>query len=278
MNFERIATQPGLHLLRENPCSLLSFGKLSLEPGDTFEGNTGHCEGLIVTLCGQARVRACGVEFEQVGGRRSVFDGRPHAVYLPPDCTYEVSASEDGIPFEAAVPMARADDGSAPFLIGPDDVWSTKRGIANFSEEVCEILVQGQHPGRRIRRLVVGETLTPSGNWSGYPPHRHELDDPPNEAAMEEMNYFRVSPGDGWGLAKHYSDDGDADSVYTVADNSILMMPKGYHTVVSAPGCVTYCLWFLAGETRSRAARVDPRTQWVTRAIPMIRNMKENLA
>ena len=94
---------------------------------------------------------------------------------------------------------------------------------------------------------------------------------------MEEINYYRVSPEDGWGLAKHYTDAGDIDSVHTVRDDSVLMIPRGYHTVVSAPGCVTYYLWFLAGETRTQAARLDPRSQWVSRAIPMIQNAKENL-
>ena len=95
---------------------------------------------------------------------------------------------------------------------------------------------------------------------------------------MEEMYYFRVAPNDGWGLAKYYTDDKSIDEVYTVKDDTILMMPKGYHTVVSAPGYTTYYLWFLAGGTRTQATVDDPNVGWVSRAIPMIRNIEENLS
>ena len=174
--------------------------------------------------------------------------------------------------------MAKAEDGSAPFQIQPDQVRTGKWGISNFSRTFHQILVQGQHPGRRVHRLIVGETFTPSGNWSTYPPHRHEHDNPPHEAFMEEMYYFRVAPNDGWGLAKYYTDDESIDEVYTVKDDTILMMPKGYHTVVSAPGYTTYYLWFLAGDTRTQATVDDPNVGWVSRAIPMIRNIEENLS
>jgi 5-deoxy-glucuronate isomerase len=252
MCFDRISTEPGLNALSTNPCSLLDFAKLSLAPEERFEGNTGGCEVLLVTLSGEATVKACGVGFGGIGGRSSVFDGKPHAVYLPPGCVYEVSVAESGVSFEAALPMALAEDGSAPFLIDPEDVRSSKRGVSNFSREDREILVEGQHPGRRVHRLIVGETFVPSGNWSVFPPHRHERNDPPNEAALEEMDYFRVSPRDGWGLARHYMDSQDADSAHTVKDDSVLMMPKGYHTVVCRP----------------RAARPTACGSWPARPAP----------
>jgi len=278
MYFDRVETQIGMNPLSDNPCQLLDFAKLVLEPGGEYEGNTGDAEALLVVLSGQANVTACGVEHANVGGRPNVFAGKPHAVYMPPDCAYHVAVPKDGRQFEAALPMAKADDGSAPFLIEPDQVRTGKWGISNFSRSFHQILVQGQHPGRRVHRLIVGETFTPSGNWSTYPPHRHEHDDPPHEVFMEEMYYFRVAPNDGWGLAKYYTDDGSIDDVYTVKDDTILMMPRGYHTVVSAPGYTTYYLWFLAGNTRTQATVDDPNVGWVGRAIPMIRNIEENLS
>ena len=278
MYFERIQSSVGLNPLQENPCDLLDFAKLVVEPGETYEASTGDREALLVILSGQANITAGGVEFSAVGGRPNVFAGKPHAVYMPPNCPHTVSVPSDGVRFEAAIPMAKADDGSPPFLIEPDSVRTGKWGISNFSRTFHQILVQGQHPGRKISRLIVGETFTPSGNWSTYPPHRHEKDDLPREAFMEEMYYFRVAPNDGWGLTKYYTDDGSIDEVYTVKDDTILMMPKGYHTVVSAPGYTTYYLWFLAGNTRTQAAVDDPNVGWVARAIPMIRNIEEHLS
>ncbi len=278
MYFTNIESKRGLTGPSENPCRLLDFGKLALSPGETYEGNTGDREALLVILSGVASIKANGVDFPNVGGRPNVFAGKPHSIYLPPKASYSVSVPEGGRHFEAAIPMAAAEEGSAPFLITPEDVRTGKWGISNFSRKYHQILVQGQHPARSVSRLIVGETFTPSGNWSTYPPHRHEHNDPPREVFMEEMYYFRVAPKDGWGLAKYYTDDRSIDDVYTVKDDSILMMPTGYHTVVSAPGYTTYYLWFLAGDTRTQATVDDPEVGWVARAIPMIRNIEENLS
>lgn len=278
MYFADVRSEVGLNPLGENPCALLDFAKIALPPGGTYEGNTGDREGLLVVLSGTATINACSVEFENVGGRPNVFSGLPHAVYMPPDCPFKISVPEGARGFEAALPMAKASDGSAPFLIEPSQVRTGKWGISNFSRRFHQILVQGQHPGRRVSRLIVGETFTPSGNWSTYPPHRHEHDNPPHEAFMEEMYYFRVAPSEGWGMAKYYNDDRSIDEAYTVKDDTILMMPTGYHTVVSAPGYATYYLWFLAGNTRVQAAVDDPDVGWVSRTIPMIKNIEENLS
>ena len=278
MYFCDVPSETGFNPVAENPCNLLDFAKLVLPPGGEYEGKTGTNEALLVVLGGRASISACGVDFPEVGGRPNVMAGLPHALYLPPDCAYHVRVPDGLVGFEAAIPMAKADDGSAPFLIEPDSIRTGKWGISNFSRKFHQILVQGQHPGRRVQRLIVGETYTPSGNWSTYPPHRHEHDNPPNEVFMEEMYYFRVAPNDGWGLAKYYTDDESINDVYTVKDDTILMMPKGYHTVVSAPGYTTYYLWFLAGNTRTQATVDDPNVGWVGRAIPMIRNIEENLS
>ncbi|MEW5826503.1 MAG: 5-deoxy-glucuronate isomerase [Candidatus Bipolaricaulota bacterium] len=276
--FQKVNGDEGLNRLPENPCRLLDFVRLVLPPGTTFDGDTEDREGLLVVLAGQAHVSAGGIDFPSVGGRANVFAGRPHAVYLPPRCRYRVEVPSGGIGFEAALPLAKASDGSPPFLIEPEAVRSGKWGISNFSRTYHQICVHGQHPGRKVNRLIVGETFTPSGNWSTYPPHRHEKDDYPREVFMEEMYYFRVAPADGWGLARYYTDDRQIDEAFAVEDNTILMMPRGYHTVTSAPGYTTYYLWFLAGNTRLQAAADDPRLGWVSRTVPMIKNIEDNLS
>ena len=120
-------------------------------------------------------------------------------------------------------------------------------------------------------RLIVGETYTPSGNWSTYPPHKHEADDLPREAYHEEMYFFKVNPGDGFGLTRFYNDE--VDTGYIVRDNTILMMPNGYHTVVSAPGYTTYYLWFLAGNHRTQAVIEDANVGWVSKTVSMLRDL-----
>jgi len=128
-----------------------------------------------------------------------------------------------------------------------------------------------RNPLANTARLIVGETYTPSGNWSTYPPHRHEKDDLPREAYHEEMYFFKVAPADGFGLTRYYNHE--VDTGYVVRDNTILMIPNGYHTVVSAPGYTTYYLWFLAGEHRAQAVSDDPAVGWVSRTVPMLRDL-----
>jgi len=276
--FQKVGSADGANKLRDNPCQLLDFMRILLPAGGSYEGDTAGHEALFVVLSGQARVRAAGADFPNVGGRANVFAGKPHAVYLPPRCRYQVDVPSGGPGFDAALAMAKAEDGSAPFHVEPDAIRSGKWGISNFSRTYHQILVHGQHPGHKVSRLIAGETFTPSGNWSTYPPHRHEKEDPPREAYMEEMYYFRIAPSDGWGLARYYTDDRRIDDAYTIEDNTILMMPNGYHTVTSTPGYTTYYLWFLAGNTRVQAAFEDPHLSWVGRTIPMIRNIEENLS
>ena len=91
----------------------------------------------------------------------------------------------------------------------------------------------------------------------------------PREAFHEEMYFFKVSPSDGFGLARHY--DETMDTTHTVKDNTILMVPKGYHTVVSAPGYMTYYLWFLAGNHRTQAVAEDAALTWVGKTVPMLK-------
>ena len=131
-------------------------------------------------------------------------------------------------------------------------------GAANFKRNYHQILTLASQPDLPARRLIVGETFTPSGNWSTYPPHKHQVDDLPREAYHEEMYYFKVNPADGFGICHYYNEEGEEEN-FTVRDNSIHMMPRGYHTVVSAPGYTTYYLWFLAGNQRVQATVDDPQ-------------------
>ena len=134
MYFEALKNEQGLNLIADNPCELLNFGKLVLPPGEKYAGNTGEYEVLLVVLGGEASIEAGGVAFSDVGARPSVFAGKPHSVYLPPDCSYTLAIPEGTTPFEAALPMAKAQDGTAPFLIEPSQVVVGKWGISNFSQ------------------------------------------------------------------------------------------------------------------------------------------------
>lgn len=253
--FANLTQQSGQNPLPYNPCQLLDFSLLALAPGESFAAATGGREVLAVILGGRADFTVGQAEFKNVGERATVFDGRPYSVYLPAGHDYTVTGITD---CEIALASAPSDLDTAPYLITPDQVVTGVWGEKNYTRNFHQILVESAQPELPARRLIVGETFTPSGNWSTYPAHKHEVDNLPAEAYHEEMYYFRVAPNDGFGITRFYREAaGTAATNYTVTDNSILMIPHGYHTYVGAPGFQSYYLWFLAGEHRTQAVVAD---------------------
>ncbi len=271
MKFHALLTSnSGLNTLPYNPCRLLDFSLLKLAAGETYKAETPGREILAVILGGQATYEVNGTVFEKVGGRPNVFNGRPHSVYIPAEAAFSIRA--DG-PVETALTSAPSDAANIlPYVIGPAQVATGVWGAANFKRNYHQILTTASQPDLPARRLLAGETFTPSGNWSTYPPHKHQEDNLPREAFHEEMYYFRVNPADGFGICHYYTEEGEEEN-FTIRDNSICMMPRGYHTVVSAPGYTTYYLWFLAGNQRIQGSVDDPQFGWVGKTVPMLKEL-----
>ncbi|MBN2388436.1 MAG: 5-deoxy-glucuronate isomerase [Anaerolineales bacterium] len=266
-----LTADPGLNSPSMNPCQLLDFGFLKLAAGESYQAATPDRELLAVILGGRASFEVNGQDFEKVGGRPNVFAGKPHSVYIPAGAEFSIRAEG---PVEIALPGAPSDEtGIQPYLIAPAQVANGAWGAANFKRYFHQILTTAAQPELPARRLIVGETFTPSGNWSTYPPHKHQVDDLPRQAYHEEMYYFRLSPADGFGICHYYNEEGE-DENFTVRDNSLHMMPRGYHTVVSAPGYTTYYLWFLAGNQRLQATVDDPALGWVGRTVAMFKELE----
>ncbi|MBE0527791.1 MAG: 5-deoxy-glucuronate isomerase [Thermoleophilia bacterium] len=258
-----------LNSLPTNPCALLDFQMLILSNGNEFTGNSGDREILAVILGGKASFSVNGSDLGMVGERPNVFSGKPYSVYIPAGAEYSIKAAAS---VDIALPSAPSDLAIAPYVIGPDKVANGVWGAANFKRYFHQILTTAAQPDFPARRLIVGETFTPSGNWSTYPPHKHQLENLPVEAFHEEMYYFKVNPTDGFGICHYYNEEGEEEN-FTVRDNTIHMMDKGYHTVVSAPGYTTYYLWFLAGNQRQQATVEDADLGWVSRTVPMLREL-----
>jgi len=264
--FASVPSLSGLSRLPVNPCKLLDFQMLSLVDGETYEGESNTREILAVILAGKATFTVGDELFERVGARPDVFSGKPHSVYIPCQTGFTVTGNGK---VEIALASAPSDLLSAPYVISPEKVTAGTHGAANFTYSSHLVLTQEGQPDLPARRLIVGESFLPSGNWGFFPPHRHEIDDLPRQAYLEELNYFKINPSDGFGLTRHYNNE--IDSAYVVRDNTILMMPDGYHTVVAAPGYTVYLLWVLAGNQRILAMAEDSVLAWVSRTIPMLR-------
>jgi 5-deoxy-glucuronate isomerase len=218
-----------------------------------FAAETGDEEVALIPLSGRWTVEADGTPFE-LGGRESVFAGLPWALYLPRDTTLQ--AGGEG---ELAVCGARCDARREPVLVRPEEIEIEVRGAGNATRQISHVI----KPAFPAERLLVVEVLTPSGNWSSYPPHKHDEDHPPGEVVLEETYYFRTPDPAAFAFQRLYSPQHGVDLTATVRDGDLLLVPWGYHTTAAAHGYDLYYLNALAGDRRSMAAADDPELAWV---------------
>jgi len=243
--------------------TFVQFGIRQIAAGDDWADRSGRDEVCLVLLAGACRVRWTpgGTRDERLGPRADVFGGYPHAVYLPPGTRFSVEADE---PTQLADCRAPADRAFPPRVVRPEDCGYEIRGGGNASRHIVDILPVA-FPAAR---LLVCEVYTPGGNWSSYPPHKHDEDNPPLEAALEETYYYRFRNKDAFGLQRLYTADGRTDRVLTVADGDLVLIRRGYHPFVTAFGYDAYYLNVLAGARRSMATTDDPRYAAFRRAWP----------
>jgi len=233
--------------------SYLSFRVLRV--GGRMSLDTADEEVVIVPLAGDAVVRADGVDAE-VGGRADVFASRPRSLYLPRDTRAEIEGSA-----ELALCGARAERRREVRPIPPEEVEIEVRGSGNATRQISHI-VKPEFPAERI--LVV-EVYTPAGNWSSYPPHKHDEERGEQEAVLEETYYFRTRPehAGAFAVQRLYSPRHGLDLTETVRDGDLLLVPYGYHTTAAAHGYDLYYLNALAGDRRTMQAADDPDLAWI---------------
>jgi 5-deoxy-glucuronate isomerase len=236
------------------------FAVRHLTAGGQWAGSTGSEEACLVLLSGVCRVDWEGGGSAQLGPRADVFAGYPHAVYLPPRTRVRIQAQQQIT--ELADCRARTRQHLAPRVIRPGDCGYEIRGGGNATRQIVDILP----PAFPADRLMICEVFTPSGNWSSYPPHKHDVDNPPVEAKLEEIYYYRFADADGYGFQRLYSDR--RDRTLKVAHGDVVLVHSGYHPFVTAYGFNAYYLNVLAGSRRSMAASDDPRYAALRRTWP----------
>ncbi len=248
---------PGFHELPAGELEFLRFGLARVPAGEAIELDTEDREALMVVVEApqEVRVAAGGGEL-RLPARRSVFEDEPAAVYVPAKAGLELRGPLLAGVFQARGP-ARA--GAAPAAILPDEVSTVERGRGNFARTVRDILPAD----RPAACLLAGETLSPPGNWSSSPPHKHDREAPPDETRLEEIYLFRVRPAQGFGLQHSYHSRGPSRT-FAVEDLDVAAIPAGYHPVVAAPGYELYYLWCLAGASRELRWQADPAHAWVS--------------
>lgn len=253
----------------------MSIRKLSR--GEKFSSETAACELGLVILGGRCSVQSTAGSWSDLGVRAHVFDGLPTALYLPIKSEFTVVAETD---CEVAMCFARAEEDFPARLVTPEQVEVEIRGGANATRQINHIL----KPEFPAQRLLLVEVYTPSGNWSSYPPHKHDVHNPPAEVDLEELYYYKVDRPEGYAIQRVYTADGSIDQTLTVRDGELVLIPEGYHPVVAAHGYNVYYLNALAGSARSMAASDDPDYAWVRQSwteqdprLPLVKSVTSTI-
>ena len=213
-------------------------------------------EVCLVNLGGTLKAVVDGVR-HSLGDRPNPFAGLPRSLYVPPGTTWAVEG--EGV---VGVCGARAEARHPVREITPQDVRVEVRGAGNATRQINHIIP----PEFPAHRLLVVEVLTPAGNWSSYPPHKHEQERLPVENDLEEVYAYRFAAPEAFGVQRLYTRSGDLDETWTVRDLDVLLVPRGYHPFCAAHGYDGYYLNALAAEQRSMAAEDDPDLAWTRRA------------
>jgi 5-deoxy-glucuronate isomerase len=272
----------GVHRVttRDAGWDLLSVETRSLRAGETWTHETGGSEAALVILGGQCSVTSNRGEWPTIGRRADVFGGMPWALYLPRHSDFTLTALTD---LELAHAWVPTDQDHPAQLVTPDQSKVEVRGGDHATRQINSILP----PGFDCHRLVACEVYTPGGNWSSYPPHKHDdhrVDDAGGllEADLEEIYLFKIRGAGGYAIQRVYTDDRSLDQAVVAHDGDIVLVPEGYHPVSAAQGYDCYYLNFLAGSAQSLACTDDPEYAWIKDSyqgldprIPMVTHAME---
>jgi 5-deoxy-glucuronate isomerase len=237
----------------------VGFEVYDLAAGHSLAQATGDQEVCIVVLSGHVTVSAGDKGFGTIGGRANVFEGPGWSLYVPARSSWAVMAEGAA---EIAVCRAPAKGTLPARLIPPEQVGQETRGVGSNTRHVRNILPD---TSPHAESLLVVEVITPAGNWSSYPPHKHDQDNLPDESLLEETYYHRLNPPQGYGMQRVYTDDRSLDETVSFADRDVVLVPRGYHPVGAPHGYDLFYLNVMAGPTRIWRFHNDPAHAWLLR-------------
>jgi 5-deoxy-glucuronate isomerase len=250
----------------------LSFRTLEIAGARSIAiGGPDH-ETAVVLLSGDdAVVAETGHDPMVLAGRASVFAALPSAFYLPAGRTATVSAGPGGrtsLAIATAPTRPAVSAGLRPVLIGPAEIRTEIRGAGRSTRQINHVIA----PDFPADRLLVVEVLTPAGNWSSWPPHKHDVDEMPGEAVLEEVYLYGFRRPEAWAIQRVYRPAGSPlggprDASWAVRDGEVVVVTDGYHPFVATDADDAYYLNALAGDRRTMACSFDPaldhvRSRW----------------
>ncbi len=234
----------------------VGFEVFRLKDRQALSRDTGDREACLVLLSGRAQASAGEKSFGTIGGRQTPFAPEPWSLYVPARSSFTLTAEG---PCEVALCTAPGEGRLPARVIGPGEVGQLVRGSGSNTRHVRNILPETEP----AESLLVVEVITPAGNWSSYPPHKHDRDALPAESLLEETYYHRLDPPQGFAFQRVYTDDRSLDETMAVADGDVVLVPRGYHPVGAAHGYDLYYLNVMAGPKRIWKFHNDPAHEWM---------------
>lgn len=236
------------------------------QPGQSWSLTTDNVEHVVDIFSGTCRIsgnsRAEQFDFNPVGSRKNIFSGPPDLVYVPRQTSYEISCRH--APCELIIYSASTDEDSSPAIVSGNKVTCIDAGTSDWSRRVYI----GFGEDSPTTRMMVGETHSPPGNWSSFPPHRHQLNSPPEELSLEELYYFKFDRKQGFAIGGIYQDPAftkETGELKMIGDGEIFDVPGGYHFIAPVPGYRLSYSWALGGKQKGFGRWVnDPNHEWLT--------------
>lgn len=240
----------------------LSFEARLMQKHVIWEGDTGKNEYGIILLSGNYSITTNKGSWKTTNGRKSVFEGIAHTLYLPAYTSFSLKAESDVL--DIATGWCEATKEFPPRFKTPEEAAIEIRGGDNATRQINSLI----EPGFGSSQLVAVEVYTPSGNWSSFPAHKHDerkTDAEGNllEACLEEFYFYKIDKEQGYAIQQVYTGDNELNELMQVKTNDIVMVPKGYHPVAAGHGYNCYYLNFLAGSDQSLANTPDPDHEWI---------------
>ncbi|MEN8491926.1 5-deoxy-glucuronate isomerase [Brucella melitensis] len=236
----------------------VGFGLYRLKAGESAAEKTGAREVILVLVEGKAEISASGEAFGEMGERMSVFEKLPpHCLHVPAESEWSATATTDCV---LAVCTAPGKPGRKAQKLGPEGLTLEQRGKGANTRFIHKIAMEGRDVADS---LLVTEVFTPQGNWSSYPPHRHDEDSFPDMTYLEETYYHRLNPAQGFGFQRVFTEDGSLDETMAVADGDVVLVPKGHHPCGAPYGYEMYYLNVMAGPLRKWRFKNHPDHDWI---------------
>lgn len=240
----------------------LNFEARIMSMGETWEYDTRDNEMVIVLLSGNFKVESNRGNWETNNGRKDVFSGVAHTLYLSRNSQFTLTALSDTL--DIGYGWCQVEEDFPAKFVTPEDTPVEIFGGDNATRQFNDLVP----PGFGCSKIVVREVYTPSGNWSSFPAHKHDerivdAEGTVLEPIQEETYFYKFQKPEAYAIQQIYTKDRTLDEIVRPRHNDVVLIPKGFHPVVAEHGFHCYYLNFLAGTDQCLANTTDPDHEWI---------------